>query len=165
MKMKTLQSPEEAKTLEKGQMALLSGQMITVRDGTLLRIFRQESGPKEAQAKQALHGAMLYFCGPTPARAGESIGSAGPTTTRRFAPFFADLLGAGVAAMVGKAGAGEQAEAQLTAANVPLLGTVGGAGAFLGKCVTSAKAIALPEMGTEAIWQLEVRDFPVFRLA
>ena len=151
-----LNSEETWPELEKGQPVQLTGKLITCRDGVLNKIFMQN--PNEATTLFA--GKIVYFCGPTPAPPGRVIGSCGPTTSSRMEPYFEQLCQAGVRALMGKGQISAEAQAVLEQYNVTYLVGIGGAGALLATKVTAAEVTAYPELGTEAVYRLEVADFP-----
>jgi len=107
-----------------------------------------------------LEGALVYFVGPTPARAGAVIGAAGPTTSSRMDPFSPKLIARGVRATMGKGYRSEEVRQALREHGAVHLATIGGAGALLSKHITSAEIVAYGDLGTEAIRRLEVVDFP-----
>jgi fumarate hydratase subunit beta len=106
-------------------------------------------------------GQIIYYMGPSPARPGRPIGSAGPTTSYRMDPYTGPLLEAGIKALIGKGGRGEPTLRDLRAHRAVYLVAVGGAGALLAQAIRQARVVAYPELGPEAIRELEVSDFPV----
>ena len=137
-----------------GSLVELEGDLVTARDGTLRQL--QASNQLEVLSNQ-----VIYFCGPTPAGENRIIGSCGPTTSSRMEPYFEDLIGVGVRAIIGKGQLSQIASEQLQAADIPYFSALGGAGALYSECVTAAKVIALPELGPEAVYRLTVEDFPI----
>ena len=135
-----------------GQVIELSGDIITARDATLKVIF-------ESEQDTLLKDAVVYFCGPTPAPEGRVIGSCGPTTASRMEPFFEQMCHAGVKGLIGKGQISKKAHALLDQHKVVYFSAIGGAGAVYGGCVESAKVIAFAELGPEAIYQMQVKDF------
>jgi fumarate hydratase subunit beta len=107
------------------------------------------------------HGQVIYYMGPSPARPGRPIGSAGPTTSYRMDPYTEPLLRAGVKALIGKGGRGQEVQRALRVHCAVYLVAVGGAGALLARAVRQARVIAYPDLGPEALRALQVRDFPV----
>ena len=105
-------------------------------------------------------GAIIYFAGPTPARPGRVIGSAGPTTSSRMDTFSPKLIEKGLRAMIGKGYRGDEVRIALKKYGAVHLCAVGGAGALLSKKIVSAEIIAYEDLGTEAVRKLEVVDFP-----
>jgi fumarate hydratase subunit beta len=108
-----------------------------------------------------LDGAIIYFLGPTPARAGRTIGAAGPTTSSRMDAFSPLLIEHGLRAMIGKGYRGPQVRQALQKHGAVHLAAIGGAGALLSKKIISAEVVAYEDLGTEAIRKLELKDFPV----
>jgi fumarate hydratase subunit beta len=106
-------------------------------------------------------GQIIYYMGPSPARPGRPIGSAGPTTSYRMDPYTAPLLEAGIKAVIGKGGRSEETLRDLRTHRAVYLIAVGGAGALLAQAIRQAHVIAYPELGPEALRALEVVDFPV----
>ncbi len=153
-----LKSHEKWGEIPQITIAELSGEILTLRDGTLKKYFVSE--PHD----HLLLGKVIYFCGPTPSQPGKIIGSAGPTTSGRMEPYF-ELLGkAGVKALIGKGNITESSQAILKKFGIFYFSTIGGAGAFLAQKVKSSKIIKFPELGAEAIFCLEVEDFPLLSL-
>jgi fumarate hydratase subunit beta len=107
-----------------------------------------------------LEGAVLYFVGPTPARPGRVIGSAGPTTSSRMDAFSPSLIAAGLRAMIGKGYRNKAVQEALVRYGAVHLSAIGGAGALLSQHIVGAELIAYEDLGTEAIRRLTVVDFP-----
>jgi fumarate hydratase subunit beta len=105
-------------------------------------------------------GQIIYYMGPSPARPGKPIGSAGPTTSYRMDPYTLPLLQAGIKALIGKGGRGPDVVRALCEHKALYLVAVGGAGALLAQTVQEAQVLAYPELGAEAVRQLQVVDFP-----
>jgi fumarate hydratase subunit beta len=105
-------------------------------------------------------GQVIYYMGPSPARPGRPIGSAGPTTSYRMDPYTEPLIRAGVKALIGKGPRGAEVKCALRTHGAIYLVAVGGAGALLAQTIHQAKVIAYPELGPEALRELEVADFP-----
>ena len=144
--------------LRAGDYVYISGRVYTARDAAHKRMVetlaRGESLPID------IRGQVLYYVGPTPARPGQIIGSAGPTTSERMDPFTIPLLDAGLKGAIGKGGRTPPiAEAFRTHHAVYFL-AVGGAGALLSKQIRSVEVVAYEDLGTEAIRAMEVADFP-----
>ena len=160
--MKNIQLPIDEKTirtLKAGEMALLSGKLVTGRDQVHLKFTEALSKCKKLPV--AIKGQTIYYVGPTPAKPGEVIGSCGPTTSRRMDAFSPLLIKNGLKTMIGKGGRSKEVIAAIKQNKGVYFITIGGAGAYLAKRVKSAKIIAYPELGPEAVFELEVRDFPV----
>lgn len=151
-------SDQTARWLRAGASVLISGVLYTARDMAHQRMCQAlEAG----QALPfALKGAVIYFVGPTPARPGRVIGSAGPTTSSRMDAFSPRLIAAGLKAMIGKGYRNEQVQKALVEHGAVHLSTIGGAGAWLSGHVAGVEMIAYEDLGTEAIRRLTVVDFP-----
>ncbi|MFA5357196.1 MAG: FumA C-terminus/TtdB family hydratase beta subunit [Candidatus Omnitrophota bacterium] len=146
---------EELRDLKAGEYALLSGVIYTARDQAHKRLVSAKRGPVD------LKGAVIYYCGPTPARRGKAIGSAGPTTSSRMDKFTPALLKRGLLAMIGKGGRSEEVRRAIKKHKAVYFLTYAGCGALLTKYIKKAKPVAYKELGPEAIHRLEVKDFPV----
>ncbi len=160
-KTKKLQPPltdSVVRLLKAGDEVLVSGIIYTARDMAHKRIC--EAIDAGGKLPFELEGAVIYFLGPTPARPGRIIGSAGPTTSSRMDAFSPELLAKGLKAMIGKGYRGTEVRDALKKYNAVHLSTIGGAGALLSKHIISAEVIAYEDLGTEAIRKLEVVDFP-----
>ena len=148
----------DVRALKVGDEVLISGVVYAARDMAHKRLCRSiEAGEKPPFP---LEGAIVYFVGPTPARPGQVIGAAGPTTSSRMDAFSPRLIAKGVKAMVGKGYRGEQVRRALKEYRALHLATIGGAGALLSKHIVAAEIVAYEELGTEAIRKLRVVDFP-----
>jgi len=148
----------DIKALNAGELVLLRGTIYTARDMAHKRLCR--SIDKGEELPFVLEGAVIYFVGPTPARPGRVIGSAGPTTASRMDAFSGKLIAHGLKAMIGKgyrSGSVVNALKKYTAVH---LSAIGGAGAVLSKHITSQEIIAYHDLGPEAIRKLEVVDLP-----
>jgi fumarate hydratase subunit beta len=152
-------SDEDVKQLHSGDIVYLSGTLYTARDAAHKRLVDLISEGKALPFD--LQGAVIYFVGPTPPKPGEPIGSAGPTTSYRMDSYSPTLLKHGLKGMIGKGKRNQEVkDACIEHAGI-YFGATGGAGALLGKKISSAEIIAYPELGPEAIRKIEVRDFPV----
>jgi len=151
-------SEADIRQLKAGDEVSVSGTVYTARDMAHKRLCealaRGESLPID------LEGAILYFVGPTPARAGAVIGAAGPTTSSRMDPFSPTLIARGLRAMIGKGYRGDEVRRALREHGAVHLATLGGAGALLSRHIVAAEVVAYEDLGTEAIRRLEVVDFP-----
>ena len=107
-----------------------------------------------------LKGAVLYYLGPTPAKPGQVIGSAGPTTSSRMDKYTPLLLNLGLKGMIGKGKRSEEVRAAVASNKAIYMGATGGDGALLSKCITSSEVVAYEDLGTEAIRKLTVKDLP-----
>ena len=108
-----------------------------------------------------LENEIIYYLGPTPARPGQVIGSAGPTTSSRMDKYAPALLDLGQTGMIGKGRRSDAVIASMKKNSAVYFAAVGGAGALLSKCIKKAEVIAYEDLGAEAIYKLEVKDFPV----
>ena len=150
---------ELAATLKAGDEVLLTGRIYTARDAAHKRMFealsRGEELPFDAE------NATVYYVGPAPARPGQIIGSAGPTTSGRMDAYAPAMIAAGARGMIGK---GERSREVIEAMKKHCgvyFGAVGGAGALLAGCVKSSELVAYEDLGTEAIRRLYVEDMPL----
>ena len=142
-----------------GDELLLSGVIYTARDAAHKKIHELLQAGKSLPFE--LENQIIYYVGPTPAPAGRPIGSAGPTTSDRMDPFTPELLTRGLAAVIGKGPRAPEVKEAFRQNQALYLGAIGGAGALLAQAVTAAEVIAFPELGTEAVRRLAVKDFPV----
>ena len=160
--MKVLHTPlsrEDARALRCGESCLITGTIYTARDAAHKRLC--ELAAKGEPLPFDIEGAIIYFVGPTPAKPGQVIGSAGPTTSYRMDAYSPALIAIGQTGMIGK---GKRSQAVVDAMRrygAVYLGAIGGLGALLGKCVKKAEVIAYPDLGAEAVRKLEVENFPV----
>ena len=149
---------ETARSLHAGDYVCITGTMYTARDAAHKRMYEilQKGGELPVDWKDQ----VIYYMGPSPAREGRPIGSAGPTTASRMDKYAPQLLDLGLGAMVGK---GKRSQAVIDAIvrnGSVYFAAVGGAGALLSKCITSAEVVAYDDLGTEAIRKLTVENFP-----
>lgn len=108
-----------------------------------------------------IRDAVIYFVGPTPAKPGQAIGSAGPTTSYRIDAYSPKLIRAGLTGMIGKGKRGDEVVAAMKECGAVYFGAIGGCGALLSRCIRKAEVIAYDDLGAEAVRRLEVEDFPV----
>ena len=138
-------SKEELKTLKSGDYVYITGTIYTARDAAHKRMYEtlqnQENLPIDIQDQ------IIYYMGPSPAREGRPIGSAGPTTASRMDKYTPQLLDLGIDAVIRN--------------GAVYFAAVGGAGALLSKCITKSEVVAYDDLGTEAIRKLQVENFPV----
>lgn len=150
---------EDAKTLRAGDYVYLSGIIYTARDAAHKRMYEAlhngEKLPIEMQNN------VIYYMGPSPAREGRPIGSAGPTTSSRMDKYAPSLLDLGLKGMIGKGKRSEEVKDAIVRNDAVYFAAVGGAGALLSKSITNSEVIAYDDLGTEAIRKLTVKDFPV----
>ena len=149
---------EEARALKAGDSVLISGTVYTARDAAPKRmdetIKRGEKLPFDVKDN------VIYYMGPSPARPGRAIGSAGPTTASRMDRYAPKLLDMGLRGMIGKGKRTDEVKEAVMRNGAVSFAAVGGAGALLSKTIVSSEVIAYDDLGTEAIRKLEVRDFP-----
>ena len=160
--MKVLHTPlsrEDARALRCGESCLITGTIYTARDAAHKRLC--ELAAKGEPLPFDIEGAIIYFVGPTPAKPGQVIGSAGPTTSYRMDAYSPALIALGQTGMIGKGKRGEAVVDAMRRYGAVYLGAIGGLGALLGKCVKKAEVIAYPDLGAEAVRRLEVENFPV----
>ncbi len=159
--MRRIQLPLDAALIEElrcGEAVLLSGPLLTARDAAHARLVAALENGEPLPV--TLDGAVLYYVGPTPAKPGEVLGSAGPTTSARMDGYTPRLLEQGLKGMIGKGDRAPTVVDAMVKNKAVYFAATGGAGALLSSCVTAAKVVAYPELGTEAICRLTVRDFP-----
>lgn len=144
--------------LASGDQVLIDGVVYTARDAAHQRLVAllREAQPLPVD----LQGQILYYVGPSPARPGRVIGAAGPTTASRMDVYTPTLLQLGLKAMIGKGKRSAEVIAALKQYKAVYLGATGGAGALLSRCILRAEVVAFPDLGPEAIYRLEVKDFP-----
>jgi fumarate hydratase subunit beta len=152
-------SKEDAQKLKAGDYVYLTGTIYTARDAAHKRM--KESLDKKENLPFDIKGNVIYYMGPSPAREGRPIGSAGPTTASRMDRYTPKLLDLGLGAMIGKGKRSKEVIDAIVRNQSVYFAAVGGAGALLSKCIDSSKVIAYEDLGTEAIRCLEIKDFPV----
>ena len=143
-----------------GERVLLTGTILTARDAAHKRLVNLIEEGKSLPV--SLEGQVLYYVGPTPNPPGLPIGSAGPTTSPRLDPYTPALLAAGVKGMIGKGKRGKKVVDAIKKYKAIYFITLGGAGALLSQYVLKSRVLAFPELSSEAIFELEVEDFPLF---
>ena len=149
----------DARSLRAGDSVRLNGVIYTARDAAHQRLTAALA--RGEQAPLPLRDQVIYSVGPTPATAGRVIGPAGPTTSGRLDPFTAPLLAAGVRGFIGKGHRSAAIVAALAAHSAVYFAAIGGAAALLARHIVASEIVAYPDLGTEAIRALTVRDFPV----
>ena len=154
-------SPIDAETIKKltvGTQVLISGVIYTARDAAHYRIVqaldRGDTLPFD------LNGQIIYYVGPTPAKLGQMIGSAGPTTSGRMDAYSPRLLAAGIRAMIGKGNRSPEVREAIKSYKAVYFASIGGAGALLAKSIKQVEVIAYDDLGTEAIRRLYVEGLP-----
>ena len=152
-------SKETASSLRAGDYVYLTGTIYTARDAAHKRMYENLQNGNELPFD--IKGNVIYYMGPSPAREGRPIGSAGPTTASRMDKYTPTLLDLGMAEMIGKGKRTESVREAVIRNGAVYFAAVGGAGALLSKAIKSSEVIAYDDLGTEAIRKLTVEDFPV----
>ncbi len=150
---------EEAESLRAGDYVYITGIIYTARDAAHKRMY--EALEKGETLPMDMKNNLIYYMGPSPAREGRPIGSAGPTTSSRMDKYAPALLDLGLVGMIGKGKRSEAVKDAIVRNNAVYFAAVGGAGALLSQSIKSSEVIAYDDLGTEAIRKLEVQDFPV----
>lgn len=156
---KTPISREDVRKLKAGDSCLISGVIYTARDAAHKRLCELVAAGKELPFD--VKDSVIYFVGPTPAKPGQAIGSAGPTTSYRMDAYSPTLIAEGQTGMIGKGKRGTEVIAAMKEHGAVYFGAIGGCGALLSKCIKKAEIVAYEDLGAEAIRRLEVEDFPV----
>ena len=152
-------SNEDAKSLRAGDYVYLSGTIYTARDAAHKRMY--EALEKGEALPIDMQNNVIYYMGPSPAREGRAIGSAGPTTASRMDKYAPTLLDLGLKGMIGKGKRSQEVKDAIVRNGAVYFAAVGGAGALLSRSITESEVIANDDLGTEAIRKLTVKDFPV----
>ena len=150
---------EELAELKSGDYVYLTGTIYTARDAAHKRMYETLLDGKELPVD--VKGQFIYYLGPTPAREGQVIGSAGPTTSSRMDKYTPTMLDQGLKGMIGKGKRSKEVMDAIVRNHAVYFAAVGGAGALLSKCITKSEIVCYEDLGTEAIRKLEVKDFPV----
>jgi fumarate hydratase subunit beta len=150
---------EVVEDLKIGDNVLISGTVYTARDAAHKRLV--ELVDKGEKLPFDIKGQIIYFVGPTPARPGEAIGSAGPTTSYRMNIYTPRLIAVGQKGMIGKGEMGPEVVEAMKKHKAVYMAAVGGAGALISRAITAAEIVAYDDLGAEAIRKLTVKDFPV----
>lgn len=150
---------EDAKSLHSGDYVYITGTIYTARDAAHLRMY--EALDRNEPLPMELAHNIIYYMGPSPAREGRPIGSAGPTTASRMDKYAPRLLDLGLKGMIGKGKRSDAVKEAIVRNGAVYFASVGGAGALLSKSITSSEVVAYDDLGTEAIRRLEVENFPV----
>lgn len=151
-------SKEEAKSLRAGDYVYITGIIYTARDAAHKRM--HESLKKGESLPINMENNIIYYMGPSPAREGRPIGSAGPTTASRMDKYAPELLDLGLKGMIGKGKRSKEVIDAVVRNGSVYFAAVGGAGAILSKCIKTSEVVAYDDLGTEAIRKLYVEDFP-----
>lgn len=145
--------------IKAGDSVYITGTIYTARDAAHKRMY--ESILNEEELPFNLDGTILYYLGSSPAREGQIIGSAGPTTSSRMDKYSPLLMENGLKGMIGKGKRSKEVIQSIIKNNGLYFAAIGGAGALLSKCIVESSIIAYEDLGTEAIRKLEVKNFPV----
>ena len=159
---KHIQAPlkrEEIKNLKSGDYVYITGTIYTARDAAHKRMY--ESLQNGESLPIDIKNQVIYYMGPSPAREGRPIGSAGPTTSSRMDKYTPQLLDLKLAGMIGKGKRNQSVIDAIVRNKAVYFAAVGGAGALLSKCILESEVVAYDDLGTEAIRKLTVKDFPV----
>lgn len=152
-------SDEDAKSLHSGDYVYITGTIYTARDAAHKRMAEALSARQPLPID--MKNNIIYYMGPSPAREGRPIGSAGPTTASRMDKYAPDLLDLGLKGMIGKGKRSQAVIDGIVRNGAVYFAAVGGAGAILSKCIKKSTVIAYDDLGTEAIRELEVENLPV----
>ncbi len=152
-------SKEDAMSLRTGDYVYLTGTVYTARDAAHKRM--DEALKNGEELPFDVKGNVIYYMGPSPAREGRPIGSAGPTTAGRMDPYAPELLDLGLMGMIGKGRRTKEVSDAIVRNKAVYFAAVGGAGALLSQCIKSSEVIAYDDLGAEAIRKLYVENFPV----
>ena len=158
---KEIQAPIEssvAKELRAGDMVYITGTIYTARDAAHKRMDEALSNGEELPID--MKGNLIYYMGPSPAREGRPIGSAGPTTASRMDKYAPRLLDLGLGGMIGKGKRSKEVIDAMVRNGAVYFAAIGGAGALLSKAITESEVVAYDDLGTEAIRKLKVERFP-----
>ena len=150
---------DTVRSLRAGDYVYITGTIYTARDAAHKRM--SETLDEGGKLPFDLEGNVIYYMGPSPAREGRPIGSAGPTTASRMDKYTPRLLDMGLKGMIGKGKRSEDVRQAVIRNGAVYFAAVGGAGALLSRSIESSEVIAYDDLGTEAIRRLQVKDFPV----
>ena len=150
---------EKTKDLRSGDYVYITGTIYVARDAAHKRMI--EALDRGEQLPIDIKDATIYYMGPSPAREGRPIGSAGPTTASRMDKYAPTLLDLGQKAMIGKGKRTKEVIDAIVRNHAVYFAAIGGAGALLSKCITKSEVICYDDLGAEAIRKIEIIDFPV----
>ena len=159
IKIKAPLTREAARSLMAGDSCLISGVIYAARDAAHKRLCERIANGQPLPIE--LKDSVIYFVGPTPAKEGEAIGSAGPTTSYRMDAYSPALIRLGQTGMIGKGKRGPEVIKAMKEHGAVYFGAIGGCGALLSQCIKSSELVAYEDLGAEAIRKLVVEDFPV----
>ena len=154
---------EVSRSLHAGDYVYITGTIYTARDAAHKRMDEALSNGENLPIN--IENQVIYYMGPSPAREGRPIGSAGPTTASRMDKYAPRLLDLGLSEMIGKGKRSKEVLDAVVRNESVYFAAVGGAGALLSKCIKSSEVVAYDDLGTEAIRKLEVENFPVIVVA
>jgi fumarate hydratase subunit beta len=152
-------SEEKLKELKAGDTVLLTGSIYTARDAAHKKLI--DLIDKGEEIPIDVKDAIIYYVGPTPAKPGMVVGSAGPTTSYRMDDYSPKLLDLGLKGMIGKGERSAEVIASMVKNKAVYFAAIGGAAALIGKCVKKAELVAYEELGAEAIRKFYVEDMPI----
>lgn len=158
IKINTPLTDEILEKLKAGDKVFISGTIYTARDAAHKRLV--DLLDKGEELPFDVRGQVIYFVGPTPARPGAVIGSAGPTTSYRMDAYSPKLIAAGLKGMIGKGGRSDEVVAAMKEHKAIYMGATGGAAALIARAIKKSEVIAYEDLGAEAIRKMEVEDFP-----
>ncbi|WP_461205165.1 Fe-S-containing hydro-lyase [Clostridium sp. DL1XJH146] len=158
IKVTTPFTEEQAVKLKAGDKVLISGTIYTARDAAHKRLVELIHSGKKIPFD--IENSIIYYVGPSPAKGGRPIGSAGPTTSYRMDPYAPELLEIGLRGMIGKGLRNKEVVDSMIDNKAVYFGAIGGAAALIAKSIVKAEIIAYEDLGSEAIRKLEVKDFP-----
>ena len=154
---------EQTKELKSGDYVYISGTIYTARDAAHKRMY--EAMQNGEQAPFSLENNVIYYLGPSPAKEGQVIGSAGPTTSSRMDKYTPLMLQNGVKGMIGKGKRSPEVIEAIKKNQAVYFAAVGGAGALLSKCIKESEIVCYEDLGAEAIRKIQVEDFPAIVVA
>lgn len=152
-----LTNDDEVKKFHAGDIVYISGVIYTARDAAHKRMIELIDNDKPLPMD--VKNSAIYYVGPTPARPGRAIGSAGPTSSYRMDPYSVRLMEKGLKIMIGKGSRSEEYKKDLVKHDSVYLSTIGGAAAIISETIKKCDLVAYEDLGAEAIYRLEVEDF------
>lgn len=158
MELQTPLTKEKIESLKSGDYVYITGTIYTARDAAHKRMSEALANGEELPID--VKDQIIYYMGPTPAKEGQVIGSAGPTTASRMDKYAPKLLDLGLSGMIGKGKRSQDVIDAIVLNGAVYFAAVGGAGALLSKCIKKSEVVAYDDLGTEAIRKLEVENFP-----
>lgn len=151
-------SKEVVKSLKAGESVLISGTILAARDAAHKAL--TETLAKGEKLPVDLQGETIYYLGPSPAKPGHAIGSAGPTTSGRMDKYTPSIIAQGIHGMIGKGYRSKEVIESMVENGVVYMVAVGGAAALISVCITKYEVLAYPELGPEAVARLTIENFP-----